>query len=112
MNDLFEVLIYFIIKALVITIIVEMIVLLLIREHQYRIYLISIFINIFTNISLNIMIQFINPKYYYFIVFGLEVMIILIESFGYHLVYRNYKRALIVSLLCNLASFLVGLLLI
>ena len=112
MFEAYQILIYFILKALIITIITELLVLLVKREKNYRVYLLSIPINIITNISLNIGIQFINSESYYLIVGILEVIIVFIEASGYNLIYKDYKKSLRVAFLCNVASYLLGFILV
>lgn len=101
-----------IVKALLITIILELVALLFQRERDYRIYLIVILMNIFTNISFNIGIQFVTIKPFFLVIVGLEILIVLIESIGYYIFYKNCYKAIRVSLICNITSYLLGLLLL
>lgn len=112
MFESYQILIYFILKALIITIIIELLMLFVLGEKNYKIFLLSILINIITNISLNIGIQFINPQYFYVLVGILEVVIAFIEAAGYNLIYKDYKKSLRVSCLCNAASYLLGFVLV
>lgn len=112
MSESLKILIFFILEALIITIIIELLMLFLQREKNYRIYLLSIVINVVTNVGLNIGLQFVKPGYYYLVVTLLEVLIIGIEAMAYFLIYKDFKKSLKTSLVCNLASFLVGLILI
>lgn len=97
---------------LFITIITEMLVLFLWREKKLRIYALSIFINIITNLSLNIILSYANPRCYYGIIGSLEAVIVFIEAFAYNLIYKNLKKSFIISLLCNITSFTAGILLL
>lgn len=108
MFGVYQILIYFILKALIITIFIEILALLLQKEKNYKVYLLSIFINILTNISLNVGIQFINPNNYYLIVGILELIIVIIEASVYNLLYKDYKKSLRVAFLCNVSSYLLG----
>jgi hypothetical protein len=112
MSESLKILIFFIVEALIITIILELLMLLVQREKNYRVYLFSILINIITNVSLNIGIQFVEPGYYYLVVTILEALIVLIEAASYFLIYKDFKKSLRISLVCNLTSFLIGLILI
>lgn len=107
-----QIIIYFVLKALIITIISELLILLVQKESNYKIYLLSIVINIITNVSLNIGIQFINPKHYYLIVGLLEVLIVFIEAILYDFIYNDLKKSLRISCLCNIMSFLMGFILL
>lgn len=108
MNEAHQIIIYFILKALLITIIIELLVLVVLREKNYKVYILSVFLNLFTNLSLNVGIQFVNPKSYFLVVGILEVLIVLIEACGYNIIYKNYKKSLQVAVSCNIMSFLLG----
>lgn len=100
------------IKALVLTIIIELFALLLQKEKKPLVYLMCIIMNIITNISMNLLIQSIPIHNYDIVVIGLEIIVLIIEYFGYSLVIKSKKVAFNRALLCNLLSYLVGLLLI
>ncbi len=112
MDEALKILIFFIVEALIITIVIELLMLLIQREKNYKIYLYSILINVITNVSLNVGIQFVEPSYYYLVVSLSEVMIVLIEALAYFWLYKDFKKSLRISLVCNSASFLLGLILI
>lgn len=111
MDNIYQIFFFLILKALILTIVIELIVLLILRERNYKIYLLSIIINIITNVSLNIYVQFIDVRYYYLIITFLEILIVIIEAIGYNLIYKDYKKSLLIAFLCNIASYLLGLLL-
>ena len=111
MDNIYQIFFFLILKALILTIVIELIVLLILRERNYKIYLLSIIINIITNVSLNIYVQFIDVRYYYLIITFLEILIVIIEAIGYTLIYKDYKKSLLIAFLCNIASYLLGLLL-
>ncbi len=101
------------IKALVITLIVELAMLHFFKEKDYKIYVLSALINTITNLSLNYMIlniPFPQMFYYYLFVGILEVLIVFIEALAYMLYYKKFKKAFLISLTLNGTSFLVGLL--
>lgn len=97
-------------KALIITILLEFFALLLQKEKRLKIYIVSFTMNIFTNLSLNLFIQTINLQFYDYIVFGLEVLIIFVESIGYYFVTKKKGEAFRISCICNLISYFIGLL--
>jgi len=112
MNEALKILIFFIAQALIATIIIELLMLLIQREKNYKIYLFSVLINVITNVSLNVGIQLVEPSYYYLAVTLSEAMIVLIEALSYFLICKDFKKSLRISLVCNLTSFLLGLILI
>jgi len=100
------------IKALVITLIVELSMLYFFKEKDYKVYVLSALINVITNLSLNYMIlniDFTKMVYYYLFVGILEVIIVFIEALAYMLYYKKFKKAFLISLILNSTSFLVGL---
>lgn len=94
--------------ALIPTILIELAVLLLLRERRGRVLVASVIINILTNVPLNLFIE------YYPIgllsVLLCEILVILVETLWYYLFIRNLKRSFVYSFLCNAISFLTGLL--
>lgn len=97
-------------KALVLTITIEILALLIQREKTIKIYFLSIIINIFTNISFNFAIQVFPLNNYYIIV--LEIIIVIIEFLCYYVLIKDIKRAIRISFICNLLSYFIGVLLI
>ncbi len=98
--------------ALILTLFIETIMLFILRYKDYRIYLLAILMNLITNLPLNFILTYYPFETYigYFIVgIILEIFILFIESFFYLFYFKNYKKALKVSLLLNLTSFLIGL---
>ena len=89
------------------TIIVEEIVLLLFREKQVKMYITCLIMNIITNISLNIILQF--SSNYYLMLIILEIVIVIIEGFIYYLIKKDFKKVIILALICNVMSFIVGM---
>ena len=98
--------------ALGITLVIELIVLFVLKERDKRLFLILIAMNFITNPVMNIFLTFISPQYYYVVLFVCEVVVIVIESLGYYLVIKDFKKALKISLFCNVMSFMTGWLLI
>ena len=98
--------------ALRLTVMLELFVILLIPKRTAKLALLSVFTNIITNTSFNIVIAFIPYMQSKWIVAGLEIVIVFIETLIYFALIKNFKRALLISFLCNFASYLVGLLLI
>ena len=89
------------------TIIVEEIVLLVFREKQIKMYVACLIVNIITNLSLNIILQF--SSNYYSMLIILEITVVIIEGFVYYLIKKDWKMAIILALVCNIMSFVVGM---
>lgn len=94
--------------ALVLTILIELVVLLLLRERRGLVLGSSVVINILTNVPLNLFVIYVDSSVVT-IVLG-ELLVIAIEALWYFLFIRNLSRAFIYSSLCNAISFLTGLL--
>ena len=94
--------------TLVPTILIELVVLLLLRERRRLVLGSSVIINILTNIPLNLYVVYIDSSMMT-IVIG-ELLVIVVEALWYYLFLRVLSRAFIYSFLCNAISFLTGLL--
>ena len=94
--------------ALFPTIIIEMAVLLFLRERRKKVLLGSIVMNILTNVPLNILVYYVIKDLLVLLMF--EVVVIILEALGYAILIRQWKQAFIYSFLCNAISFLTGLL--
>lgn len=99
----------YLIKALLITIIVEELFLLIQKEKNYKIYLGCLIINIVTNVTMNIALQYLANNYYLFLII-LEVMVVLIEALGYFIINKNILKSLRLALVCNVVSLIIGFL--
>ena len=101
-----------IIKALILTILIEGIVILIIKKNfVFLIY--SIIINIITNVSLNLIVnQFVNSELWKYIVVvaALEIVILFVEALIYNIKIKKFKKALLLSLILNLTSCSYGFL--
>ena len=95
------------IYALLITILSEELVLLIMNVKDSRLYLSLLIINIITNLSMNIILQFVSN--YYLWLYILEVCVFIIEGLVYLLITNDIKKAIIISLVCNVCSYLIGL---
>ena len=101
-------LIVILLLALVPTILIELGVLLLLREKRKKVLWSSVIINVFTNVPLNLYVTFVDESFT--TVFLAELLIILVEAAWYWLFVRRLSQAFIYSALCNAISFLTGLL--
>lgn len=101
-------LIVILLLALVPTILIELGVLLLLREKRKKVLWSSVVINVFTNVPLNLYVMFIDESFTTILL--AELLIILVEAAWYWLFVRRLSQAFIYSTLCNAISFLTGLL--
>ncbi len=101
-----------ILKALILTIFLEEIMLFFLKEKKAIVYLIQLIMNIITNVSLNIYLIFgtYPGRYYNLIVIGLEIAIIIVEALIYNIKLKNFKISLKYAFFCNIFSYLVGIL--
>ena len=89
------------ILALIPTILIELAVLLLLRERRKRVLVSSVVVNVLTNVPLNDSISA--------LLLG-EVIVVLVEALLYYVFIKDLSRSFIYSILCNAISFLTGLL--
>ena len=94
--------------ALIPTILIELAVLLLLRERRAKVLMASVVVNILTNVPLNLFVNCINSSLLA-ILCG-EIIVVLVETFWYFFFLSNLSRAFVYSFLCNAISFLTGLL--
>ena len=95
-----------ILPYLILTIVSEELCLFIMKEKKVHIYIVCLVMNIFTNLSLNIILQFCNN--YYLFLFVLEVVVYLFEFFIYLLVSKEMKKSFIYSIILNFISLLFG----
>lgn len=100
-----------IIIALLLTIFVEEIALFFQKEKNGWLYLALIPINIITNTTLNYVIVKLPYAHIDWMILGLEVIIILVEACLLYLIVKKWQKALRISLICNVFSYVVGMLL-
>ena len=92
--------------ALVPTILIELGVLCLLKEHRPKVLLASVAINVLTNPLLNLYQNCIDGGW---TSIGVgEVVVVVVEAVCYYLLLRRIDAAIIYSLLCNAISFLTG----
>lgn len=94
--------------ALIPTILIELAVLVLLKERNIHVLGSSVVANILTNIPLNLYIIHVNGSLTT-ILLG-EILVIFVEALWYYIFLRRLSTALVYSFLCNAISFLAGLL--
>lgn len=96
-----------ILSALLPTIVLEMGMLLFLRERRRKVLLGSVGINVMTNVPLSIWAISTYPTWTGILV--AELLVFIIETGAYHLLVRDLRQAAMYSFLCNAVSFLTGL---
>ena len=96
--------------ALILTILIELGVLLLLKERRIKVLLSSVAVNVLTNVPLNL--YFSNTDYKWIRVLIYELIVFVVESLWYLCFTGSFRQSAIYSFLCNAISFLVGLLLL
>lgn len=99
-------------KALYLTLFIELSIILLLKVRNLKFIMIAILVNIITNLSMNMLLNRIENHHDDWILFGFEITIILVEAMIYYLILKDFRKAFIISLVCNLSSYLLGLILI
>lgn len=96
--------------ALILTILIELGVLLLLKERRIKVLLSSVAVNVLTNVPLNLYLA--SSDYTWSRVVVCELIVVAIESLWYLCFTGNFRQSVIYSFLCNAVCFLVGLLLV
>ena len=105
---------YDMIIALILTIVIEMLCLLILQKND-KIIIASVVLNVVTNVTLNFILYFfLDAKLiiYVFLLVILEILVLFVETYVYYKLIRNIRQALFLSLLLNVTSFLLGLLIL
>lgn len=102
-----------IIKALMLTIVIEGVLIFIIKRKSIFV-LYSTIINIITNLSLNLIVSNCLQSNLWIYIVGviiLEIIVLFIETFMYNTKIKKFKESFILSLILNLASLSFGFLL-
>ena len=99
---------YSLLIPLAATIIIELLVLLALKEKRKKVLLASVVVNILTNVPLNIYVIATEPDLSYILL--AELLVVIIETLWYYVFVRDLRQAAIYSFLCNAISFLLGVL--
>lgn len=95
--------------TVLLTVAIELAVLLLLGERRRWLLWSSVVINIFTNLTLNALLY--RLGYTVASIAVGEAVVIIVEALWYFYFLRRWRQATAYSLLCNVASFTLGLLL-
>ena len=103
-----------IILCLALTVFFESAVLLLWREKRIAVLAFLATLNVFTNLSLNLVLALLRPTgiAYVLWVLLLELLVFATEAFLLALYLHERRRALLYSLSCNLTSYIAGAILL
>ena len=93
--------------ALVLTVLIELGVLLALRERRISVLAMSVGANVVTNLTLNLWLNLTDGITVMQII-AAELVIIVAEAVAYRCVVNSMRQAAIYSLLCNGISFLTG----
>ena len=94
--------------ALILTILIELGVLWLLMERRRNVLVLSVVINVLTNVPINIVVMHLG--YSTMTVLIGELLVFIVEALWYLIFIRDIKKAVVYSFLCNAVSFLLGLL--
>lgn len=95
--------------ALILTIIIELIVLLALRERRGKILAAAIVVNVLTNVPLNLYVNIVGFSLST-VVIG-EALVVIAEALWYWLFTKDLRQSVTYSILCNATSYSVGVLL-
>ena len=96
--------------AVLLTIILECCVLLALREREKLFYLYWIGVTSLTNLSINIILSIADPNLYWTLVLILEILVFISEALLCYLYKRSFVVSIKYSAICNIVSFLTGIL--
>lgn len=96
-----------IIICFLLTSIIELLTLICLKVKDIRVYLASVFINLFTNVILNILFTYFL-SYTIINILISELIILIIEAIFYYLLIKKWGLSFKYSFFCNLASFVIG----
>ena len=94
--------------ALTLTVLIELGVLWLLMERRGRVLVLSVMVNVLTNVPLNLYVM--RVGYSTKVILIGELLVFIVEALWYLIFIRDIKKAVVYSLLCNAVSFLLGLL--
>lgn len=100
--------IWMLLSTLVPTVLIELCVLWLLLERRRSVLLSSVVVNVLTNVPLNLFLRKVDGGWTSIIV-G-EVFVVIVEALWYRWFTGQWKQAFVYSVLCNVISFVIGLL--
>lgn len=101
---------YHLLYPLISTLLIEISVLLLLKERRWKVLMMAVVMNILTNVPLNIYAWYSYGAMTYKSIIMLESGVVLIETILYYIVTHDIRKSLLYAVLCNAISYLIGLL--
>ena len=101
-----------IVLALMITLAIEVNIFIFLKRDNIFLWLVASLMNLFLNVGMNVLLYFMPTTFWYWFTLSIyEVATLIIEGLTIFLIFK-YKlfKCLLVSLIANSASFLIGLL--
>lgn len=101
----------FLFYPLIITLGIEELILVLLKEKRIKVHILAFFMNCCTNISINLIayaLHFESLVLYMVYVIIAEAMVWFLEGMGYFILLRDASKAVKYTLLCNSISLTVG----
>lgn len=99
-----------ILLALFLTLLIEAVVLLALRERSLIFHCFLVALNIFTNLTANLFLRIIQPQGNAYIIFVAcaETLILIVEACLICLFTRSIRKGVLYSVCCNTISYVVG----
>ena len=101
----------FLLNPLVATVILELLVLYGLSERRWQVLAMSVVMNVLTNVPLNLFVAH-APICYTSLpwILAFECLVVVVESLLFYLVTRDIRKAVTYGILCNVVSYLAGVL--
>lgn len=96
-------------KYALVTVLVEEGCLIIQRPKSHITYILCLIMNVITNMTMNVVLQLFSENYYlYLIIF--EMLVVVVEGLLYHIFEKDINKSFRISLICNIGSFVFGML--
>ena len=101
-----------IVIALMITLAIEVNIFIFLKRDNILLWLVASIMNVILNVGMNVLLYFMPTTFWYWFTLSVyEILTLIIEGLIVFLIFKyKFFKCLLVSLIANVASFLVGLL--
>ncbi len=99
------------IKALILTLIIEILVIFILREKKPVIYITCFITNIITNLTFNSVTPLLPFNNYQIYIILFEILIVIVEAIVYLIVTKKFIKSIIYSFAANTLSYILGMIL-
>ena len=101
-----------IVIALMITLAIEVNIFIFLKRDNILLWLVASIMNVILNVGMNVLLYFMPTTFWYWFTLSIyEISTLIIEGLIVFLIFKyKFFKCLLVSLIANVASFLVGLL--